>query len=747
MIKSYFKVFYKREKTITGTLTFLLVLTVLVVSCSFLTVTYNILSKREFKELDDKAETLIQALDNIIEIPLWDFDYQNIKKIAEAYVHDEVFELLQIFDIRGELCFCFTRDRGYPVIEKSGKIIHEGEVIGNIKLAFSTKNLKKQNKQIIFNVMGVLFGIIVTLSFVTNLFFRKLLSKLFYNIDNIAVACANDTYDPQKFTVKYIEFYPLVAILQELSNKLKIKISEIEITEKKYRSIYENAVEGIFQLSSDGKFISVNPAFAKMLGYDSPGELLKNIQNINNKFFVHLEDREYFFNSLNKESDTFHYQTQVYRKNSSIAWIQFNWRPVINNEGKVVSIEGMSQDITLKKEAEEEHERLEQKLLHAQKMESVGRLAGGVAHDFNNMLSIIMGYSEILLESSSRENPDYDKIMEISKAARRSADLTRQLLTFARRQVISPKVMNINSIVSGMMKMLQRLLSEEILLSWFPGENVSMIKMDPFQIDQILANLCINARDAINGNGKIIIETSDVFLDEIYVNNHPDAEVGKYVMLSVSDNGSGMNETVIKNIFDPFFTTKGVGEGTGLGLATVYGIVKQNNGTIDVYSEEGKGSVFKIYFPAYNSGIIIEEEKEKTENLHGSETILLVEDEEGLLFLIKKILENLGYSVIATKKTTEAVELSKKSNTEIDLLITDVIMPVLNGKELAVKLREIFPDIKFLFMSGYSSKIIEKKEIMNREINFIQKPFSKAEIALKIREILDKEEYDVKSKY
>jgi signal transduction histidine kinase/ActR/RegA family two-component response regulator len=384
-------------------------------------------------------------------------------------------------------------------------------------------------------------------------------------------------------------------------------------------------------------------------------------------------------------------------------------------------------DIVAKKLADEEREKLQSQLQHFQKMEVVGQLAGGIAHDFNNMLAVILGHAEMTLELLDPEQPIYDNLEIIHKAASHSADLTHQLLAFARKQTVISRILKINSIVEEMLPMLRRLVGENITLVWIPETRLIQVKIDPAQIDQILANLCINARDAINGTGQITIETSLVHIDTIDgAINHPYLAPGNYVTLTVSDNGSGIEKKDLPHIFEPFFTTKEIGKGTGMGLSTVYGIVKQNNGSIECESNIGKGTSFRISLPLHNEPAATNEDELQTEpeKSGGTETILLVEDEHDILKLCKLMLESRGYNVLSTATPSEAIKITKQHKGNINLLLTDVIMPEMNGNELSKKLQSIQPNLKTLFMSGYMTEIVSHHKTTNNDVTFIQKPFS-----------------------
>jgi PAS domain S-box-containing protein len=391
------------------------------------------------------------------------------------------------------------------------------------------------------------------------------------------------------------------------------------------------------------------------------------------------------------------------------------------------------------RQAEEEHTKLEAQFRHSQKMEAIGRLAGGVAHDFNNILQSILGYGELLVEHLSEPGETREFAREIISEAKRAASLTRQLLAFARKQEIDPKVLDLNEEVAAMLKMLRRLLSEEIELCWDPAVGQPcLVKMDVGQLDQILANLVVNARDAISGVGKVTIETRNVKVDEAFSAHSPDCRPGQYVMLAVSDDGCGMDRNTLDRLFEPFFTTKDLGKGTGLGLATVYGIVQQNHGFVNVYSEPHEGSSFKIYLPAEvpSEQPADAEASTRVVQSQGASTVLLVDDEEALLRSGRRILEGLGYTVLSAGSPAAAIRLAESYAGEIHLLLTDMVMPGMSGRDLWLKLEPLRPQMKCVFMSGYTANIIALRSIFEKGVSFLQKPFSKAALADKLQEVL-----------
>jgi CheY-like chemotaxis protein len=372
------------------------------------------------------------------------------------------------------------------------------------------------------------------------------------------------------------------------------------------------------------------------------------------------------------------------------------------------------------------------------KMEAVGRLAGGVAHDFNNLLTVIMGYSELLLQKIGEESPMHGQVEEIKRAGERAASLTQQLLAFSRKQIIEPKVVHLDHLVAEMHKMLTRLIGEDIVLQATTGKSLGSVKIDPGQFQQILINLLVNARDAMPGGGKIVIETANVDLDEGYCAVHPYVKPGQFVMLAVSDTGHGMSEEVQAHIFEPFFTTKEKGCGTGLGLATTYGAVHQAGGSIEVYSEVGIGTTFKIYLPRVEEQVTKPVNDDLPTDLPGgTETVLIVEDEGILRNLCVQILEQLGYRVLQARNGAEAIAKAQGYGDRMDLLLTDVVMPGMNGSELATQLVLHNPEMKVLFTSGYTEDVISHHGVLAEGVSFIGKPYGSAALARKIREVLD----------
>jgi len=529
-----------------------------------------------------------------------------------------------------------------------------------------------------------------------------------------------------------------IGVHQDITGRKQAEES-IRVSEERLKFVLDGSQLGFWDWNIETGDVVRNEQWAAMLGYT-----LEEIEASVHQWtdLQHPDDRAAAARSIQDHlsgltpEHKIEYRLQT--KDGQYKWILDQAKIVSrDSQGKPLRMSGTHTDITPRKLAESEREKLQAQLSQSQKMESVGRLAGGVAHDFNNMLNVILGYAELAMDQIAPNHPIHGALEEILNAARRSAEITRQLLAFARKQTIAPKVLDLNETVEGMLKMLRRLIGENIALAWIPAPDIWPVRMDPSQLDQILANLCVNARDAIADVGRITIETGKVTFDEAYCADHPGFIPGDYVMLAVSDNGSGIAPEILENLFEPFFTTKDVGQGTGLGLATVYGIVKQNKGFINVYSEPEKGTTFRIYLFRHQDDTIQKSRKDPTiPDSRGNETILLVEDEPAILKMAAMMLERLGYSVLGANSPGQAIGLAHEHAGEIHLLMTDVIMPEMNGKDLAGHLRAMYPNLKCLFMSGYSANVIAHHGVLDTGVNFIQKPFSRQELAASVRKSL-----------
>jgi len=501
-------------------------------------------------------------------------------------------------------------------------------------------------------------------------------------------------------------------------------------SEERYRTLVEGVRDIIFALSPEGTIASLNPAFETITGWRREQWVGQPFEGL-----VHPEDLPLALELLGRVvrgelRPASQFRVRTAKGDFRVG--EFSATPQLR-EGRLVGILGIGRDVT-------ERVQLEQQLRQAQKMEAVGRLAGGIAHDFNNILTAITGYADLLLEDLGATDPRRQDADEIHKAADRAAGLTRQLLAFSRQQVLQPTVLEVNTLVGDLEKMLRRLLGEDVALSTRLAPTTGRVKADPGQLEQVIMNLAVNARDAMPNGGKLTLETANVDLDDAYAADHYPARAGPFVMLAVSDTGTGMSEETQAHMFEPFFTTKEKGKGTGLGLATVYGIIKQSGGFIWVYSEVGHGTTFKLYLPR------VEELAERASEpaqlparpARGTETVLVVEDEAPVRSVARQVLERHGYTVLEAPSAEAALDLAARYSGAIHLLLTDVVMPGLNGRELASRLADLRPDARVIFMSGYTDEAVTRHGVLEPGSAYVQKPFTPDAIVRRVREVLDR---------
>ncbi|BHH84711.1 hypothetical protein LA52FAK_30000 [Desulforhopalus sp. 52FAK] len=533
-----------------------------------------------------------------------------------------------------------------------------------------------------------------------------------------------------------------IQLLAELDESKKLlqeaKIREDQLKQETVylRELYERSPLGYQSLDEAGRLIETNQAWLDILGYEREEVIGQSFGDFLGEEWKELYKQN--FPKLKAVGEILGFEFEMIKKDGSVLTVNLDGRVGKNTLGEFQQTYCIIKDITQQVKAKEEQKKLQEQLLQSQKLESIGQFAGGIAHDFNNMLTAIIGHAELAKIHTKEEHQVYARLDSIEDVAHRSAALVSQLLAFARKQTIDPKTLNLNDCVTTIHNLLKRVIGEDITLNTNLGKDLWSVKIDPSQVDQILTNLCVNARDAINGVGTIIVETKNVTFEPKNTVHPPHLTAGKYVQLSVSDNGAGMDEATIQQIFEPFFTTKEQGRGTGLGLSSVYGIVQQNRGFINTYSEPDIGSTFKIFLPC---------DKKKSESAHykltepplgNGEIILLVEDEETILEVGKDMLRQLGYKVFCALSPSQALDLVQDSNSpEFDLLITDVVMPEMNGKELANRLCSLVPQCKCLFTSGYTEDIIAHNGILEKDVHFLQKPFSSTELATVVSEILN----------
>jgi len=503
----------------------------------------------------------------------------------------------------------------------------------------------------------------------------------------------------------------------------------LRVSEASFRSVVEDAPYGIYQADDEGRFLRVNPALQRMLGYSTTEEL-QNV-NLEREIFRRLEDFRGMRETLHSHDEFKGLEIEWRKKDGTPITVRCSSRRVREENGESAFHEVFAEDVTDKRV-------LEAQLRMAGKMEAIGRLSGGIAHDFNNLLGVMIGYSQLLKRKMRSEPNLLEYAEEIEKAGQRAASLTRQLLAFSRQQIMTPTVLDLNTLVSDMEKMLPRLIGEDIAVRIELGDGLGAVRADRGQVEQVIMNLAVNARDAMPAGGTLLIQTANRELDELYARDHPGARLGRHIMLSVRDSGVGMDRETISHIFEPFFTTKELGKGTGLGLATVYGIVKQSGGYIAVDSSPGQGASFQVFLPRVDEPVTqVPEIPSFTPETKSSETILLAEDSDPLRKLAKSLLEGHGFEVLAAQNGEEALGLAKQHPGRIHLLLTDVVMPGINGRVLAERLLVTRPDTKILYMSGYTDSFIAGHGVLDQSTNLLYKPFSEEKLIERVRSVLD----------
>jgi PAS domain S-box-containing protein len=523
-----------------------------------------------------------------------------------------------------------------------------------------------------------------------------------------------------------------------MTERLNVTMAGLRKSEETYREIFENAIEGLFQTTMEGRFSSVNPAMARTLGYESPGDLTRAVTDMRQQLFVDPDDRDAFAADLYEHGRVLHREVEMSCKDARRAWVSISAQVNPGEAGEQPFIQGFLTDITARKKAEQERVTLEGRLLQAQKMESIGLLAGGIAHDFNNLLSPILGFSELLLDERPPDDPSSRTLQHIREAALRARDLTHQLLAFGRKQVLEVQVVDLRDVVSRFVEILRRTIIESIRIDLIVSPQSCVVRADIGQIEQVLMNLAVNARDAMPQGGMLTIEVEPVVLDDFTDGRHPGLQAGRYVMLALSDNGIGMDEDTRAHLFEPFFTTKERGKGTGLGLSTVFGIVKQHDGGIFVYSEPGRGTCIKVFLPHRQDGVVLSTPaiEEPTPATPATETIFVVEDDSMVRELGCAILGRLGYRVLASNGADDCLSRVENGDEHIDLLLTDVVLTGTNGKEIYTRLRARREGLRVIYMSGYTSEVIVHHGVLDPGVHFIQKPLSVGALAEKVRTVL-----------
>ncbi|MEO7996998.1 MAG: PAS domain-containing protein [Gemmatimonadaceae bacterium] len=701
------------------------------------------------RSLRVEAQESGERLAALLATPLWDLDVDRAIEIGEAFASDRRVVSIVIREPVAGTVRSIRRSSTTDTILVQATSIHEGRPVGEVTLAFDRAIYRAQSIAILQTASIVaLIALIVTLIAV-RLVLRRLLERPLLELSALVKSAAAGDFDGQARSVGYGELRDFSNVLGDMGERILTQLAQLkganallgqEIaarkeTESEFRlrgAALAAAANGILITDPEGRIEWANDAFGEFNGYARAEIIGRNSSELVNSG---VQDRAFYQRMWDTilSGHVWHSELVNRRKDGTRYSADMAISPFKDDAGEVTHFVAVMQDITHRK-------LLEEQVRQSQKMESIGRLAGGIAHDFNNQLGVIIGHAELSMPDAGDRPLLQESLHEIHHAAMRSAELTRQLLTFARKQEVVPRVLDVNDCVTHSLKMLERLIGEDVHMSWQPAQNLWPILMDRSQLDQILANLSVNARDAITGVGQVTLSTGNCTFDETFAEEHADAAPGDYVKLSVGDNGSGMSAEVMARIFEPFFTTKDVGEGTGLGLATVYGAVRQNRGFVTVSSIVGTGTVFDIYLPRhFGDHEVVAAPRPAVPAPRGRETILVVEDEAAVLQMIDKALTAQGYTVLMTARAADALAVVASHAGDIHLLLTDVVMPELSGVDLAERLIAVRPRMRVLYMSGFARDRNGGGESLAAGRQFLAKPFTVGTLAAKIREVLDAE--------
>ena len=719
------------HRSISNQLTAMPIVAIGVISVAVIAATHLYRVNVAKDELSAKANELYVYLGGILEKSLWDIDENNIRVIGENISQNEVVAALIIKDSFGHTIYEMVRENQFKTIKRAGKVFHDGALAGYVEVALTQRFYDESSRQLLFASLLTLVIALTVLIVTTGFLVRRFLKGPLDSLNDILDSYSAGVYEPRGAKIPYLEFQPFARVLAEMGKKITRQLKEVSQAEEKYRNIFENAVEGIFQSTIEGRFISVSPSMAKIYGYDSPQELIAEVSDIGSQCYAQPEDRDEFTRRICQDGLVQRFEAKMVRRDKSRFWVSISARLVSDEQGRPTYYEGFCIDITKQKN-------LETQLRQAQKMEAIGTLAGGIAHDFNNILGVIIGCSEMALEKSPNGRDETILLEKIFGAGTRAKELVKQILTFSRQSKSEIKPLYLSPIVKETLKFIRATIPATIKIEQEIDNNTGAVLADPTQVHRLLMNLYTNAMHAMQPEGgilKVSLTNRDLGSDTAAV--HADIKAGPYVELCIQDTGHGMAPETIERVFDPFFTTKPVGEGTGLGLSVVHGIVKKHNGAIVVDSLPGQGTHFKVYLPRLDKRHIRIMDELESVVPGGSERILLVDDEQELLDTLRLILEELGYATICTSSSLEAFERFSHNPNDFDLVITDFTMPNMTGIELAKSINQINPDFPIFLCTGFS-ELITRKEAQSAGVwEVLFKPVARWQLATAIRKALD----------
>jgi PAS domain S-box-containing protein len=696
------------------------------------------------EDLVTSADRLVSA----IEPALWSLDLDHAEELGKAFRSDSRIVTIRIHEAVSGAVRVLGDSTAVDTMSVRRPVQHDGTVIGDVQLAFDRAVYRDRVQRDVQNVIIVALVVLLMSVVGVRLLVRSLLERPLADLSTLVARFAQGNYDPSPALARsgHGELRTLGDVLTTMGEQIRAQLqaltesnarlaTEVRVREEAEAALrlqgaaLQAAANAIAISTADSTVVWVNDAFTANTGYSAAEAIGRQARDLVRPRTFDPAVYEQLWSTV-REGRVWQGEIQQRRKDESTYVADLTVTPLRDANGAITHLIAVEQDIT-------DRLRLEAQVRQAQKMESVGRLAGGVAHDFNNMLSVIIGNTELALMHPAIDAEMRADLEQVRRAANRSADLTRQLLTFARKQDVRARAIDLNAAVEQSLTMLRRMIGEHVQFTWQPAVTVWPISIDPAQLDQVLANLCVNARDAIGDLGQVTITTANRTLDEAWCAQRPGARPGEFVMLSVSDTGCGMPPDVLSEIFEPFFTTKPIGEGTGLGLATVYGVVTQHNGFITVSSTVGVGSTFEMYWPRHAGAPASPTEAKLDDRRSHGETILVVEDEPMVLEFAVRALRTYGYAVLAAASANEAIALVHSHVGQIQLIVSDVVMPMMSGPELAGILNTVQPRAAVLYMSGFSRSSAGGHRLIGDGATYISKPFSPEQLATKVREVLD----------
>ena len=718
-------------RSISKDLTIGLILVVLLVSSFALLVAYYASKQKAEAELRTKAEEYTAFIKNTLVLPLWNYDFETIQAVCRTYMQNDLIAGIQISDPRNQVNVNMIKQDAHATMVRTVNLLHHDLPVGQVKISLAFGYLTRLNRQLFWSFSLVILTNLVTLVVLTGIMLRMSLKRPLIRLNEIVDAYAAGDYHPSMQDVTHIELQPLVGTLNQMGHKIEHHLSTIRKAEQKYRSIFENALEGIYQSTLEGRICSANPAFARILGYDSADQLMQQVVDIGAQHWENPNQRQDMVRQLLGDGIITAFETRMVRRDGQLIWVLINGRPVYDTAGHLSYLEGMVQDIT-------EKVRLENQIRQTQKMEAIGTLAGGIAHDFNNMLGVIIGCSELAMDGmpeGSKAVADMERVLD---AGLRAKALVRQILTFSRQSEVEFKPLILRPFIKEVVKFLQTTLPAATQVRFGPSPDTCTVLADPTQLQQVLLNLCTNSAHALSPGGGVI----EVSLSKRIVTspeNMPISDLvpGAYVILTVRDNGSGIEREHLHRVFDPFFTTKKVGEGTGLGLSVVHGIIKSHGGAVYAESEPGQGTTIQVFLPSLEHPGFEPLPESTMVPPEGSEEIFLVEDEPVLADILRRILTSLGYQVTLFSNAVEAWRFFEGTAHRFDLVLLDHNMAAITGVELAARINRMQPELPIILFTGMNIELLRQDAVKAGVRTLINKPLNRIDLALAIRKVLD----------